>query len=260
MSTSCYREFLPSTPDPYIACFWSQTIATGAGDFLQRVLPDGCVDIIWINGVAARVVGPATRPFVERLSGGTRVTGIRFRPGAAAAVLNVDATELRNLQTELAAVVGCRVARQFDPTSLERLEQAMRTYLATRPAVDPIAAALVSAIDARLDGPVRGLVARIGLSERQVRRRFRQAVGYGLKPFQRIARLRRLREWAAASGRRSRSLSALAYDLGYADQAHLTREITALAGMPPGRFIRIAPTIQMVSDDRNLQDGHAIAR
>jgi len=69
---STYRESRPSPPlDPWIACFWSQTIARGAEDFLQRVLPDGCIDIIWFGSGSPRVVGPATIPFVERVSPGT---------------------------------------------------------------------------------------------------------------------------------------------------------------------------------------------
>jgi AraC-like DNA-binding protein len=99
---------------------------------------------------------------------------------------------------------------------------------------------------------VHALAGAAGISERHARRRFLRAVGYGLKSFQRIARLRRLREWAALPGLGSRPLAQVAYDLGYADQAHLTREITALAGMSPATFIRVAPNIQIISDHVRL--------
>ena len=276
-AASTYREFRPSAAlDPWVACFWSQTVAREGEDFLQRILPDGCVDIIWLGSAPARVVGPATRPFVERLAAGSWIAGVRFRPGAAAAALNVAASELRNLEVELAAAVGSEAARQFDSVEdapapaarLEILERVLHTYLMRRPPPDPVAAALVTAIDARLAGPVRGLAGAAGISERQARRRFRHAVGYGLKSFQRIARLRRLRAWALSPGLGSRPLAQIAFDLGYADQAHLTREIGALTGMSPAAFIRVAPSIQTISDHlrvprpsgRNLQDGGAIAR
>jgi len=272
---SRYREFRPVSAaglDRWVGRFWSQTILPGADPFFQRVLPDGCVDIVWIGSAPARVVGPATQPFVERLVPGTSIVGVRFRPGAAAAALNVDVSELRNLQPELAAVLGDAAARQFDPVAdtpspaaqLSVLERTMRTYLMRRPPPDPVATALATAIEVRIGLPVRGAVgaAGVGVSERQARRRFRQAVGYGPKAFQRIARLARLREWAVRDGVRSRALAQLAYDLGYADQAHLTREVTRLAGMSPAVFLRVAPTIQAISDrgGRNLQDGGSIAR
>jgi len=254
---STYRESRPSPPlDPWIACFWSQTIARGAEDFLQRVLPDGCIDIIWFGSGSPRVVGPATIPFVERVSPGTTITGVRFRPAAGAAALNVAATELRNLQLELAAVVGSATARQFEAPEL--LERTLRNYLVKRPPPDPLATALVTALERRLADPVHTVVAAAGISDRHARRRFRHAVGYGLKTFQRIARLAGLRAWAAVPDRRS--LSQIACDFGYADQAHLTRETRLLAGMTPAKFIRVAPTIQAISDGRNLQDSGALAR
>jgi len=167
---STYRESRPSPPlDPWIACFWSQTIARGAEDFLQRVLPDDCIDIIWFGSGSPRVVGPATIPFVERVSPGTTITGVRFRPGAGAAALNVAATELRNLQLELAAVVGSATARQFEAPEL--LERTLRNYLVKRPPPDPLATALVTALERRLADPVHTVVAAAGISDRHARRR-----------------------------------------------------------------------------------------
>ena len=103
---------------------------------------------------------------------------------------------------------------------------------------------------------MRALTARWptwGVSGPQLHRRFRMAVGYGPKMFQRIARLRRLRALAASNA----SLSALAMDLGYADQAHMTREVATLAGISPAQLVAHAPVLQAVSDPfdvRNLQD------
>jgi AraC-like DNA-binding protein len=37
-------------------------------------------------------------------------------------------------------------------------------------------------------------------------------------------------------------LATLAYDLGYADQPHLTREVRALAGVTPSELLRLRRT------------------
>jgi transcriptional regulator GlxA family with amidase domain len=82
-------------------------------------------------------------------------------------------------------------------------------------------------------GNLDGLAALTGLGERQLRRRFEASVGYGPKTFQRIMRFRRWLHLAEAAPSETRSLADLAAEAGYADQAHLTREVTRLAGQPP---------------------------
>ena len=77
--------------------------------------------------------------------------------------------------------------------------------------------------------PVPALAASLGLGERHLRRRFAAGVGYGPKTFARVARFRR----ALALVRAGESLAAAAAEAGYADQAHMTRELVALAGRTP---------------------------
>jgi AraC-like DNA-binding protein len=72
----------------------------------------------------------------------------------------------------------------------------------------------------------------LGLSARQFQRRITDAVGYGPKMLQRVLRFRRLQELPHAP------LAELALDAGYSDQAHMTAEVTRLAGLPPVRFLK----------------------
>jgi hypothetical protein len=61
-----YREFRPPLAlAEYLLCFWTQTIRSPV-EFAQRVLPDGCVDILLMNELPI-VVGPWTEPFVAPL-------------------------------------------------------------------------------------------------------------------------------------------------------------------------------------------------
>jgi transcriptional regulator GlxA family with amidase domain len=70
-----------------------------------------------------------------------------------------------------------------------------------------------------------------GLSERQLRRRFDAAVGYGPKTLAGVLRLQRF--LALTSAEPSPDLARLALDAGYADQPHLTRECRRLTGLTP---------------------------
>jgi AraC-like DNA-binding protein len=120
---------------------------------------------------------------------------------------------------------------------------------------DPLAAQA-----ARLLGrpPVRAeLVAdHLGVSERQLRRRCQASVGYGPATLRRVLRFRRFVSWAdAAQGTGAAQaqvaggaggggdlpdrgdLAGVAFELGYADQAHLTRECARLAGLTPAALV-----------------------
>ena len=83
---------------------------------------------------------------------------------------------------------------------------------------------------------MRELAAALGISERQLRRRFHAAVGFGPKTLARILRFQRMLSLVRQRASR-RDLARLALDAGYADQAHMTAECTRLAGLPPGRLI-----------------------
>jgi AraC-like DNA-binding protein len=75
----------------------------------------------------------------------------------------------------------------------------------------------------------------VGLGERQLRRRFERAVGYGPATLVRIQRFQHF--LALAERQPGAPLSRLAAEAGYADQAHLTRECGRLSGLSPGALL-----------------------
>jgi transcriptional regulator GlxA family with amidase domain len=85
---------------------------------------------------------------------------------------------------------------------------------------------------------VEKMAADLGVSERQLRRRSRAAVGYGPATLRRVLRFRRFVSSVDQAGEAA-DLAWLAAKTGYADQAHLTRESTRLAGLPPAALARV---------------------
>jgi AraC-like DNA-binding protein len=77
---------------------------------------------------------------------------------------------------------------------------------------------------------------RLDVSERQLRRHCQAAVGYGPATLRRVLRFRRFVSWADA-GAPGGDLAFAAARLGYADQAHLTRECARLAGATPAALL-----------------------
>jgi transcriptional regulator GlxA family with amidase domain len=76
------------------------------------------------------------------------------------------------------------------------------------------------------------------MSERQLRRRFKAAVGLSPKTLQRVLRFQHFLALVHTGGWSRLGLARTAIALGYADQAHLTRECVYLSGLPPAELIR----------------------
>lgn len=226
-----YREHAPpSALAPWLACTWERS----AGDGLPvRVLPDGCVDVVWTEGGGTQIVGANTTAFVVSLGAGRRVVGARLRPGAAPGLLGVAGEAVRDARVPVAEVWGSdglRLARTLDehadPVGGLRAALLARAARAERPdlLVDEAVARL-----ARRGTVVARLAGELGVSERQLRRRVSAAVGYGPKRLARVLRLER----ALTAARAGDELARVAVEAGYADQAHFTNDCRALAGVPP---------------------------
>jgi AraC-like DNA-binding protein len=215
-----------------LLCSWTAVTAAPG-----TVLPDGCLDLMWIAGELV-VAGPDTAANPSGLPPGTPIAAVRFRPGVAPAVLGVPADELRDRRPLLADLWGAAVARELSgrvgeaPDKVAALEAVVRDRLATAPPVDPVAPAVVAALSARR--PVGAAAGLVGLSPRQLHRRCLAAFGYGAKTLDRVLRLQRL---LALADRSAAGLAELAAAAGYADQAHLAHETRALAASTPSRLL-----------------------
>jgi AraC-like DNA-binding protein len=204
----------------------------------ELVLPDACTDLIWQSGTGALVAGPDTGPAPFLRQPGTVLIGARFRPGAGGAALGVPLRELLDLRVA-AADLGAVPARWL-PGELPPAEAARRIALTAAEMVQqrpPDRLVLEAARQLDRPGARADLVARrLEISERQLRRRCQDAVGYGPAMLHRVLRFRRF--LARVDAGEAADLAAIAADVGYADQPHLTRESSELAGLPPAALAR----------------------
>ncbi|WP_432832238.1 DUF6597 domain-containing transcriptional factor [Dactylosporangium sp. CA-092794] len=200
----------------------------------SRILPDGCMDVIHQDGELF-VAGPDTTAHLSWSPAGRRYTAIRFAPGAAPAVLGVPASELRDQRVPLRDLWPVHRVRRLTealdnaPDRAAVLESAL---LAVEHDPDPLAPHVLSRL--RAGRTVASIAAEVGLSERQLHRRGLSLYGYGLKTLSRILRLTAALDLARAGT----PFAAAAATAGYADQAHLSREVKALAGVPMGVLLR----------------------
>jgi AraC-like DNA-binding protein len=200
------------------------------------VLPDGCIDLIWGEDTGLFAAGPDTAAHLSTSPPGTRFAGLRFAPGVGPAVFGLPAHELRDQRVPLDALwpgaearrLTERVASAADPgAALESLVRDREAPRTVTPRAPEIAAGLA------VGASVRTVAEAVGLSERQLHRRCLDAFGYGPKTLARILRLQR----ALRLAHRGHAFADIAARTGFADQAHLARDVRALAGVPLGELL-----------------------
>ncbi|MGY1886325.1 helix-turn-helix domain-containing protein [Blastococcus sp. SYSU DS0753] len=196
----------------------------------------------------ALVGGLHTRP--ARIVHPGRQAGIQLSltPLGARALLGLPAGELASLDVPLTDLLGPAGTELVDglrtaagwPARFAALDAALLRRLRDVdgvPAEVAEAWRLTTAAGGRLR--VSQLAARVGWSTRHLEQRFRAETGLGPKEAARVVRFDRARRALAArvATGGAPDLAALAAGTGFADQAHLTREWRAFAGLPPTRWL-----------------------
>jgi AraC-like DNA-binding protein len=217
---------------PHVIAWRSRTPPGGR---LTRVLPDGCMDLIWTGGELL-VAGPDTVAHHGTRTRGVTVAGLRFVPGVLPSLLAVPAAPLHDQRVALVELVPAparlAVARLESGEEPLSVLTALTARLPGAPPDRAVAALRRALAPAALDPSVAAIADALGCTPRSVHRRCLAAFGYGPAVLRRVLRFRR----AAALLRAGVSPAEVAAAAGYADQPHLSRETRALAGKSPGQL------------------------
>ena len=189
------------------------------------------------------VHGLTREPFLRTLTGTGHTLGAAFHPGGFRPLLGRSVGSIAGSVVPAGTLLGHDdrlVAAEILATSdVGAMVQALEGYLtALAPQPDPVVEevrALVAEAE-RDRGLTRAeqLARRGAMSLRSLQRLFTEYVGMGPKWV--IARFRLLDAAAAAHSGERVDWAVLAAELGYADQAHLTRAFTAVVGTPPETY------------------------
>lgn len=217
--------------------------------------------------IESTAVGVVTTVDRRRLRGTGWNVAAKLEPGAFGALLSCDATTLTDRIVPLGEVVdidGVRLAGQLSEAAPVIADQvavlagALATTLARadpgRVAVARQTARLGALIET--DRSIRNVaqLARIsGVGARTLQRMFREHAG--VSPLWMIRRYRLIDAADAARGGAPTSWSELAADLGYADQAHLSRDFKSVVGMTPSQY---AASVRPMSDPTDAEDANGV--
>ncbi len=211
--TGHYNEALPVPAlRAHFQCVWTNTVS-GQRATRIAVVPDGCVDLLWRDGRFV-VVGPDTSAANRILSPGSTVSGLRFRPGAAAVWLGLPLAEIMGSEVPMADLWGSEadqvVERPGEASTARQQALTFQQVLAhraaalDRPPREVLAIFEFLSTNAESDGSkIASLYGRLNMTERTLRRWSNQYFGYGLKTLDRILRFQKFRALALGAYRRS---------------------------------------------------------
>lgn len=257
-----YREHRPAPAlRDAVQCYWTlRGTVDGAAPVRNRVLPDGCIDILFDlgegadAGEAARVIGAMKSAEVVWLRGSVDLLGVRFHPGGAPGFLAERAGGLTRRTAPLSALWGARAEETLErlraaplPARIALLDGILQGRRRTGARDEQILAAgrIIAASGGTV--AVRAVQQALGVSARQLERRFEELVGVPPRFACKVARFQRAVELALHQP--DIRLARLAAEAGYYDQPHFTREFKALAGITPTGFLAERRHVAFVQDD-----------
>jgi AraC-like DNA-binding protein len=185
------------------------------------------------------VIGPLTKARQKSFLLPMRYARFVLRAGRARAVLGVSMSELTDRIVPIDDLwpTSGRLRELLAPAGPARAVQVMYSAIMARVPTDTKSASRSALVDRALrrldagDGRIASVAQDLGVSDRHLRRMFLEDVGMTPKHYARITRLQR-----AVSSRRSASWVAAAYEAGFHDQSHLTRDFRDLLQLTPRVF------------------------
>lgn len=248
----------PSTLHKLVKCFW--ILESNIGDKLekQRIVPDGCMEMIFHFGDPYKqylsdgdviiqprcfVFGQITSPLDIEPTGCTGIFAVRFYPESFNPFATIPISNMENRAVPLAELFGQAgihleqevISAQTTEERIGLCEKFLIARLTTPETIDRVVKSSVETI-LSLNGQlsVDELVQHVDISRRQLERRFSSVIGISPKQLARIIRLQATIKMLLNG--QFTSLTAVAYDGDFYDQAHFIKDFKAFTGLSPKKF------------------------
>lgn len=255
-----YQTFEPHADlASLVKCYWTLEVAAREGDQRQRILPDGCIEMAFILGddikrytsgdefilqPRAMVLGQTIEPFYIEPTGYVDTFAVRFYPYGFANFVTVPIKDLVNKETPLGLLFGKKTADELAQKinraagaqeRKEIVEAFLLARLSDRSTIDNIVKSTVDALWATKGSQPINMILKDDLSKRrQLERKFFKQVGVSPKQLGKVIRLQAALKMLL--NRQSESLTEIAYESAYYDQAHFIRDFREFTGINPKDF------------------------
>lgn len=241
-----------------VKCYWTLESPEEVPPEKQTIVPDGCMEMIFHYGdlyvqytemgksiVQPRcfVIGQLTRPLEIEPTGETGIFSVRFHPNGFLPFATIPIKEMENKAVSLDKLFGKDGADIEDkilnaPSTLERIkliEGFLLKRLTDAETVDNIVKSTVEIIlTANGQLSVDELSRQTNINRRQLERKFSSVIGLSPKQLSKTIRLQATLKMLLSN--QFTSLTALAYENEYYDQAHFIKDFKELTGFTPREF------------------------
>lgn len=241
-----YRQYEPCPAlKSYVDAYW--TIKTAkVSPRINRILPDGCVDIIYNAGddfvdlsekrimknEGVYLVGTMTEYLDTMSQDFSNLIGIRFKPlGFASFFRTFSLHEVTNDRIDFECA---QLPRLTELTDLSKgiVDDFLLRHL--KYDFQEIRSMVLDIERSHGRITVHSLAKEHAMSSRQMERKFKQLIG--LSPKEYINFIRYRSAYDAIQRQPSTSLSEIAFETGYFDHAHLTHEVKKYSGFLPSEL------------------------
>ena len=244
--------------DSFIKCYWLLEAPSEAVPEKQRIVPDGCMEMIFhyadpfkqyladgssIIQPSCFVFGQITTTLEIEPTGNAGIIAARFHPDGFLPFATIPVREMENRAVSLEELFG-EEGKQLGLSVLKAETTSARIHLMetfflaklqTEESIDRIARASVEALLlANGQVTIDELADQLNINRRQLERRFAAVIGMSPKQLSKIIRLQATLK--LMEQKQFTSLTSLAYETGYFDQAHFIKDFKEFTGVSPRDF------------------------
>jgi len=256
-----YHTFQPNNNlNSLIKCYWTLEVPAEHDSEKQRVVPDGCMELIFILGddikrftsenefiiqPRAIVVGQITEPFIIQPIGYVNCFATRFYPYGIVNFIKTPLKNLENKETPITQLFGKSIANSLEQKiiqaantqkRIEIIETFLLNKLNETATIDNIVKSTVDALLASSgNSPIKSILKEDLSKRRQLERKFINQIGISPKQLGKVLRIDTALKLMLKQ--KTDSFTEIAYEIGYYDQNHFIKDFKEFTGITPKEFL-----------------------
>ena len=257
-----YKTFQPSSDlNAVVKCYWTLEVPADINGERQRIIPDGCIEMAFILGddikrftsendfilqPRAMVLGQTIDPFYIQPTGYVNTFAIRFYPYGFANFVNTSISNLVNKETPIRDLFGEEPSKKLEheivnaTSTQERIEIVERFLIGRLSESATIDNIVKTTIDTLLDtkgaSPINEILKQDLSKRRQLERKFIKQIGLSPKQLGKVIRLQTALKMLL--NEKHETLTKIAYESEYYDQAHFIKDFKEFTGTNPKEFLK----------------------
>jgi len=255
-----YETFPPQSDlDAIVKCHWTLEVPSNLNAPKQRIISDGCIEMCFILGdnvkrftseteyiiqPRAMVMGQITKPYFVQPTGYVNTFAVRFYPYGFAHFITKPIIELADKETPLTSLFKVSAAKELTqkiisapstPSRIQEIESFLLDKLTDQSTIDHIVLSTIEALSQTKGGASITAILKDNLSSRRkLERKFSQQVGISPKQLGKIIRLQAALKMMLNN--EGESLTQIAYENEYYDQAHFIKDFQEFTGVNPSQY------------------------